>query len=251
MRKLFLAFCALVVTSHAGAFTLVSSTSSNFRGWANPTIRFAFNPANCPTSVDVAGIIGDSLALWNNVATSRVKLEMAGNTTATTYGDPIPIVCDANYGSGNQGLQDGSPGGADPQPRVGDELTAGIMSLNASPGRANIGNLSRSLVAIVLAHEIGHLLGLGHSQDTNALMYYNAGVKTTMSLAQDDIDGVSYLYPRNEMGGDKPLGCGLVKRFTPPMGSSGSLILLLLAPLAVALWQRGRIYTGKIELATN
>ena len=231
---------ATLLTSRALGFTLVSSTSGSFRGWGNPTIRFQLNSANCPPGVDINGIVGDALAVWNDTATSRVKLEMAGTTAATTAGNPIPIICDAAYGGSDQATKDGSPGASDPQPRTGDELTGGIMYLNASTGRANIGNLSRSVVAIVLAHEIGHLLGLGHSQDTNALMYYNAGSKSTLSLAQDDIDGVSYLYPRNELGGDKPLGCALVKASSIPRGPSGPLILLLLAPMMLALWLGGK-----------
>lgn len=232
---------ASLLTSSAHGFTLVSSTSTSFRGWANPTIRFQLNAANCPAGADINGIIGDALAVWNDTATSRVKLEMAGTTTATTPTNPIPIICDPAYGP-DQASKDGSPGAADPQPRTGDELNSGIMYLNASNGRANIGNLSRSLVAIVLAHEIGHLLGLGHSQDTNALMYYNAGSKSTLSLAQDDIDGVSYLYPRNEFGGDKPLGCALVKnsQMPSPPGPRGLMIFALLAPMVLALWLRGK-----------
>ncbi len=46
----------------------------------------------------------------------------------------------------------------------------------------------------VLAHEIGHAIGLGHSENKSALMYYRT-VEERKKLGQDDIDGVSYLYP--------------------------------------------------------
>lgn len=58
-------------------------------------------------------------------------------------------------------------------------------------------NLSREDKIGVLAHEIGHAIGLGHALNKNpeALMYYKeVGLRT--NLAQDDIDGVTYLYPR-------------------------------------------------------
>jgi hypothetical protein len=46
----------------------------------------------------------------------------------------------------------------------------------------------------VLLHENGHAAGLGHSADTNAVMYaYYGGIRR--SLHQDDIDGISVLYP--------------------------------------------------------
>jgi hypothetical protein len=46
----------------------------------------------------------------------------------------------------------------------------------------------------VYLHELGHGLGLGHSSDTQAVMYaYYTGAHC--QLAQDDVDGVSALYP--------------------------------------------------------
>jgi predicted Zn-dependent protease len=45
----------------------------------------------------------------------------------------------------------------------------------------------------VALHEMGHLLGLGHSTDQNAAMYpYWAGVRR--NLNQDDVDGIMALY---------------------------------------------------------
>jgi hypothetical protein len=54
--------------------------------------------------------------------------------------------------------------------------------------------LSREDKIGVIAHEIGHAIGLGHTEDKAALMYYRT-VELRRALGQDDIDGVSYLYP--------------------------------------------------------
>ncbi len=56
----------------------------------------------------------------------------------------------------------------------------------------------------VATHEIGHVLGLGHSTDARATMYaaYPPGV-SWRSLEQDDMDGVCTLYP----GTGDVLGC--------------------------------------------
>ena len=58
----------------------------------------------------------------------------------------------------------------------------------------------------VLTHELGHALGLGHSQDPRATMYATHPPGTSWrSLEQDDRDGVSALYPgKGAAGCDEP-----------------------------------------------
>lgn len=225
-------FC--LISAKAFGFSLNSSSSSTFKGWGKTTIKFVYNSSNCPSGVDVVGIIGDAFEIWNNVTTSNLKLALVGTTSSVTYSDPVTIMCDTNYASGDAATQASSPGAASVLPSSGDYITTGVMYLNASGGAANIGNLSRTLVAITLAHEIGHLLGLGHSQDQNALMYYSISGKTNLALAQDDIDGVSYLYPRNELNGDNPFGgCGTIGIIKPP--SSGMMMAMLLCFLLPVL----------------
>ena len=56
-------------------------------------------------------------------------------------------------------------------------------------------NLSVFLTVSMATHEIGHILGLQHSTDVNAIMYpfLNFGM-TKRELSHDDIDGVLALY---------------------------------------------------------
>ncbi|KAG6424337.1 hypothetical protein SASPL_114754 [Salvia splendens] len=48
----------------------------------------------------------------------------------------------------------------------------------------------------VAAHEIGHLLGLGHSSHETAIMYSRIGAGVVKTLDQDDIQGIAALYNR-------------------------------------------------------
>jgi hypothetical protein len=237
----------ILLSSNCFGFT-VNSTNKNFQGWLNPEVKFAFNLTNCPSSVDVKGIVQEALDIWNNVPTSKVNISIEADTSSTTYGDPITIICDTNYGSGSAGAADSSPGMASIR-TSGNFIIGGIMYLNASSGAANIGNLSRALVAVTLAHEIGHLLGIGHSQDVNALLYYDASLKNNLALAQDDVDAVTYLYPRDEISGDKMYGgCGSIKNTSTP-SSAGMHLTLLFMPLILALYLRLREF--KTNIARN
>lgn len=79
----------------------------------------------------------------------------------------------------------------------GKKITGAVILINnysAGPNTNYFGKLSRKDQIAVIAHEIGHAIGLGHSDDTDALMYYRT-VDQRQKLGQDDVDGVSFLYP--------------------------------------------------------
>ncbi|MDD0148443.1 matrixin family metalloprotease, partial [Shigella flexneri] len=49
-------------------------------------------------------------------------------------------------------------------------------------------------VETVAIHEIGHLLGLGHSNVREAIMFPSIGAGQTKNLHADDINGIRALY---------------------------------------------------------
>ena len=63
------------------------------------------------------------------------------------------------------------------------------FSASGEPGKADIQNTA--------THEIGHTIGLEHTNNPATTMYYSAETGTTnkRSLHDDDIDGICYLYP--------------------------------------------------------
>lgn len=86
-------------------------------------------------------------------------------------------------------------------------------------------DLSRAEKIAVIAHEIGHAIGLGHSQLDSNLMYFQS-ISTRETLGHDDVDGVTYLYPVEQPFG----GCGTVEFVdgTPSGPKRNSLFLVAL-----------------------
>ncbi|MEW6128350.1 MAG: matrixin family metalloprotease [Acidobacteriota bacterium] len=58
-----------------------------------------------------------------------------------------------------------------------------------------------STLAEIACHEIGHSIGLGHSGDSNAIMWALARGRRDATLAADDITGVLAIYPQGSSGG--------------------------------------------------
>lgn len=104
-------------------------------------------------------------------------------------------------------------------------------------------NTSNILYQTIL-HELGHVIGLDHSEFTNAVMY--ASLQGINNLSNDDVNGavaavnetlrrqeigfVSELARQDEASDSNALACGsiaFVKGDTPPPGGSGLIALAL------------------------
>lgn len=92
----------------------------------------------------------------------------------------------------------GGTHGSDTVPNTWEILESNLV---IQDGVASAKGIPESELAEILAHEFGHTLGLGHSNDSTALMYYQV---TGMgpSLRADDQLAVRWLYPRSSGGGE-------------------------------------------------
>ncbi len=95
-----------------------------------------------------------------------------------------------------------------------------------------------------LTHELGHVLGLAHVPDPDATMYAESapGDLEKRTLAQDDIDGLCFVYPAHLLTPDAPpfpghplTGCSV----TPGRGDRWFISALVLA-LALCVRRRFR-----------
>ena len=241
--------------SPAYAFTLGGS-DPNLQGWQTKTLTFAVNYTNCTVpqaTMDAA--IDAAFTLWNGVTTSNLVLARGGVSTSTpaaliagTATDSPVIACDNAFQT-NTGADHNQVAGVGTYSATGSVINYGFLLINSdASAQAAFDKISAASQSVIMAHEIGHVLGLGHSPDTKALMYYDASAKTTLALSQDDADGLSYLYPRKELSGDKLMGCGTLAVIGGSGGKgSGKLptgalelgFLVGLAAVATRLARRG------------
>ncbi|NBX76835.1 MAG: hypothetical protein EBQ92_09790 [Proteobacteria bacterium] len=222
---------------------------SNTFGWKQKKLTFYVNPTHCtiPES-ELYQRIDNAIRAWNGIP--NTDLEIVRSSVVATDGDvqfraktatQVPLIlC-------SQQLSD--YGSVDANAILGfvpyfDENGEGYVTysglvLNAQPGAlAELSQLAPGEVELIIGHEIGHVLGLGHSGDADSLMYFQLN-KDFLLVTQDDQDGISQLYPRNVLGG--ALGCASVHRTETklPIGEAAAVLVFL-----ICLFVFGRFVTS-------
>lgn len=141
---------------------------------------------------------------WNDVPSSAVNLKVSGIDSNIDI-DGMDHVMAINSVVPNNQVVAGCNDDADDfdNPLVlgsalmtcdGSDCKA-VLILNANNSRLQ--DFSSSEIEAVIAHEIGHAIGLGHSESQHNLMYFSVGGKNQKWLGLDDIDGINYLYPHD------------------------------------------------------
>ena len=159
--------------------------------WDNATATQRYNPAGQPLSGQSALVATQST--WNN-AGSQFRF-VNGGTTSTCLslvpGCPGGQRFDGESGVGWAALEDGTLGVTVYNPSI-DEADMGINT--RYPWNLGCQELATSYdLQTVILHENGHVLGLDHSSDTNAIMYPSYQ-QADCTLGQDDINGIRSIY---------------------------------------------------------
>jgi hypothetical protein len=242
MIKSFILF--LILTTNCFAYTLNNNFGASFKS-SNVKVMIAGN-TNCSsaglTIYELQDLIGPAIdKFWNRVPTSNLRLKFGGFTDAITNindghlcaptddacitaagSTVIPPVSEIVIACNTNSLDNFGNGSVlavtVPNNFSGRSIKGAVILINNSS--TIFSTLNRADQIGVIAHEIGHAIGLGHTDEKAALMYYRT-VDQRKALGEDDMRGVSYLYPMKVDGFGLLGGCGTISSSsgTPKGGS--------------------------------
>lgn len=139
---------------------------------------------------------------WNKVTESELRLRSGGEVDRTTaVPGEIIVYCSPLGVSGSSGV-------------TYPDISAGSARIVLNGSTFVPGGYLPGAVTGVLAHEMGHAIGLNHSGDPASVMTYESHTWRIVPsyLSQDDKDGVAFLYPRDgQLGGLIP-GCSAIAK---------------------------------------
>ena len=244
----------LAATLHG--FTLINSSEPRFS--TNDVIYNIDSGGDCTntgyTQEELLNLTEEAMELhWNTVPTSALNL-IRGNllpmnllNTIDSDNDLNAAFEDSNFpektiliGCNDQHPTFTSSSSLGAAVTIGDKA---IILINSVSG-TDVSGLSRMEMLALIAHEVGHGVGLGHSNHSTSLMYFNIageGYKLQEKLSQDDYDGVTYLYPHKNPFSS----CGTIGVKSPPKEN----LLSLLTGLCLILL--GRLLSNTISQRTK
>lgn len=187
-----------------GAHPVAGAFEVNGRHWDELPVGYYLNPEGCPvlpSGEDLGALVAAAAANWEAPVCTRVRLQYLGETRATWAADGqntifcVPEDWGFTAGAAGASLWIPTPPG---QPLEVD------LALNTADFTWRLGGgdaFESSLLdpVAVLTHELGHWLGLSHSPDPYASMYFASlplGLGAT--LAGDDVAGICSLYPSGQ-----------------------------------------------------
>lgn len=255
-RFLTLIFLFCFYSSVTNAYTFNNSAGASFDK-DEVSIHVASHACNNIgiTNSELLSLAGEAAhRFWNDVPTSRLELRagsikdvssnFATGLACQTGTNCVPndllkvdndILIACNTNSSNFGGSVSVLGVSLPNNIVNGKLVGSLILVNDNVGNS-FANKSRDEMIAIIAHEIGHAIGLGHSKFDHNLMYYQS-IPTRFKLGWDDVQGISHLYPANQ----PDIGsCGTVSFVNTDNPSSGKLVFSILLGLALSFSIRFR-----------
>lgn len=209
-------FLILLISFQAQAFFLITNNGAAFN--SDKVKVFITSNSTCTNTgwsqnelLNMA--VDGAKDTWNKVGRANIEVKKGG-TFSTSDGDfltgeicvedsdttcapgTVPKVTSIVLACNNNGTN--FPNNtvlaiSGPNNISGKKIKGSIILIN-NRADSQLSTFSKSEMQKILAHEIGHALGIGHSKDSSAFMYHE-DVQDKNKLAKDDIYALSHLYP--------------------------------------------------------
>ncbi len=184
-------------------------------------------------------ILQDAATRWSTVPDAKLRVRVS-EEAAEPLPDDLRHVLSVK--------ENNDQGGA-ALPITGDSIGKGLTSRDIADCDIALdgGPYEATSLAYVVTHELGHCLGLGHAHtNQHAIMGYTR-TRQSASLGADDMAGIIYLYPSDElsMQNKEIVGsCGVIAGSQRGLTNFTGLFLLIFVVFLVQMAPR---YLGKNE----
>jgi hypothetical protein len=197
MRWLLLIACGLFLwpTPTAFGYTVIRLNNGGSTTWNSVPVKYTISTSlmSDMTTSEIKAAVDDAFNTWKNVSCSKATFSNQGlkswdpnNGIHITFKENSwdPAVGDALAYSVSQYTNSGAI-------KSNDVVVNAKDSEWGSTGAWGVNDLQG-----VLTHEIGHSLGLDHSRDFEATMFFSGGGLKLRDLEADDERGLCFLYPQ-------------------------------------------------------
>ena len=265
MKKILILILATLALSQTLYAYVLNKGALNGSRWRSYPIAMNINTADSGLSVEnIDAIFSKEMNKWNG-AIGFNALELDSNNVVSS-GDTMKVDGSNQIGFSLNFQSDS--GGFDPQSTVavagqygdGYAMTDAFMVFNSQYVEWYADDVTslqqrayKDHLPTIVLHELGHVLGLGHSLNLSAIMAAVRETKIEMTLTDDDITGVKYLTSTDgSTSGGSSDGKGLNSTFggcatitgTNGTGGSGNIsgnAALMLLPMISLLLMRRKI----------
>lgn len=241
MRKLFIATLSFLSVTSAQAWNATQDFNQGFY-WASLPVSMKVIDTDSNRLNLIKRLTDESVQIWQNVVVGQLWT-MSAQQVASAGGN---IIRWSNNFSAETGLDASSILAVTIRYTGGPYIARSEIIVNGN----NIINQSEANLKTVLLHELGHTLGLDHSEYGNAVMAANL-VLGYSGLHSDDRQGISaivgetqrrqaigYVSPLSQSEdtqSSSPLNCGTVDMSGGAGGGGGNTIVSLGIGLLLAL----------------